>query len=175
MYPDIHPAEIYPFSNIEDAEQVKRVRLPLFTETIAAGFPSPADDYTETALDLNELCVRHPSSTFFVRVRGYSMSGAGIQPGDLLVVDRAIVAYDKAIIVAVVNQEFTLKQFHKDKDKKIFLYPANPDFQPIEITEGMTFEVWGVVVSVIHFFGGSVGRHLFKPVKSAQVNTQVKR
>lgn len=175
MYPDIHPAEIYPFSNIEDAEQVKRVRLPLFTETIAAGFPSPADDYTEMGLDLNELCIRHPSSTFFVRVRGYSMTGAGIQPGDLLVVDRALETYDKAIVVAVVNQEFTLKQYRKGKGQQIFLYPANPDFQPIEITEGMEFQVWGVVVSVIHFFGGSAGNHLLKPAKPAQASAQVKK
>lgn len=167
MYPDIYLAEIYSFGNLEDTD---RVLIPLFTETIAAGFPSPADDYVEMKLDLNELCIQHPVSTFFVRVRGQSMTGAGIQPGDLLVVDRAVEAQDNSIVVAVVDGEFTLKRLHKVPGNQYMLLPDNPDFKPIKIIEGMQFEIWGVVISVIHFFGPSAGKQLLKPIKSVQVN-----
>ena len=122
--------------------------LPLYLSRIKAGFPSPADDYLDKKLDLNEHLIKHPASTFFVRVKGDSMIGAGINSGDMIIVDRSIKPKDKKIVVAVVNGDFTVKRFHEKGDKQ-FLISENPDYQPIEITEGMDFEVWGVVIHVI--------------------------
>jgi DNA polymerase V len=170
MYADIHPAEIYPFSNMTDTGLVKRVLIPLFTETIAAGFPSPAEDYVEMMLDLNELCIQHPVSTFFVRARGQSMTGAGIQPGDLLVVDKSLEAHNDSIVVAVLDGEFTLKRLQVTAGNQYFLLPDNPDFRPIEIKEGMEFEIWGVVVLVIHFFGPAAGKQPARLTKPVQKN-----
>ena len=116
---------------------------------ISAGFPSPADDYIEKHLDLNEHLVKHPSATFFVKVEGESMINAGIHNGDILIVDRSLEAANKKIIVAVVNGELTVKRVCKKKDA-LFLVPENDDFKPLCVTEEMDFQVWGVVTSVIH-------------------------
>ena len=123
--------------------------LPLYLSRIKAGFPSPADDYLDKRLDLNEHLIKHPASTFFVKVKGDSMVGAGINSGDMLIVDRSVKPRDKKIVVAVLNGDFTVKRF-REKGEKQFLMAENPDYQPIEITESMDFEVWGVVVHVIH-------------------------
>ncbi|MDB5078536.1 MAG: hypothetical protein JWP00_460 [Chloroflexi bacterium] len=136
----------------QETGRFKRLQIPLFGGTVPAGFPSPADDYMEMKLDLNELCIQHPVATFFMRVQGLSMTGAGIQPGDLLVVDRALEAQDGSIVIALVDGEFTVKRLRKDRANRIVLQAENPDFPPIVIKEGMYFEVWGVVVSTIHFF-----------------------
>lgn len=125
------------------------IRRPLFLARIAAGFPSPADDYIEKHLDLNEHLVKHPSATFFLKVEGDSMINAGIHNGDILIVDRSLEASDKKIIVAVVNGELTVKRVRKEKGK-LFLVPENDDFTPLCVTEEMDFQVWGVVTSVIH-------------------------
>jgi DNA polymerase V len=138
---------------IKSIEKGKRIGLPLFLSRISAGFPSPADDFLETKIDLNEHLIKHPAATFLLRVEGESMSGAGIQSGDLLVVDRSLEVKDGGIVVAVVDGEFTVKQVKKQKGK-LFLLPANPVYKPVEITEEMAFEVWGVVTNVIHSFGG---------------------
>jgi DNA polymerase V len=122
---------------------------PTYTSTISAGFPSPADDYIENNLDLNAMVVKHPAATFYVRVEGDSMKDAGIQSGDLLVVDRAVEAVDGKIIVAILNGEFTVKRI-SIKGKRIQLVPENPLYSPIEIAEGSDFQVWGVVTYVIH-------------------------
>jgi DNA polymerase V len=127
----------------------KRLKIPLFTTRISAGFPSPADDFIDKPLDLNEFLVSHPSATFFVRVEGTSMIDAGIRPGDILIVDRAIDPSSGSIVVAVVDGEFTVKRFQK-KGKRAFLLPENPDFPPLEIEGSMTVEIWGVVTYVIH-------------------------
>ncbi len=124
-------------------------RLPLFLESVSAGFPSPADDYLEDKLDLNDLLIRNPASTFFVRVTGDSMIGSGINSGDILVVDRSLESKDGSIVIAVINGELTVKRL-SFFNQKIFLIPENPIFKPIEITKEMSFEVWGVVRSVIH-------------------------
>jgi DNA polymerase V len=126
-----------------------KIKLPLFYPRIKAGFPSPADDYIEKKLDLNEHLISHPSATFFVRVKGDSMINAGIFSGDILIVDRSIEARNNKIVVAVVNSEFTVKRFRKQSGK-VTLIPENPNYPPIEITEASEFEVWGVVVHVIH-------------------------
>ncbi len=123
--------------------------LPLFLSKIRAGFPSPADDFLDKKLDLNEFLIKHPSSTFFVKVKGDSMIKAGINSGDILVVDRSLEPKDKKIVVAVVNGEFTVKRIQK-KSQKLFLISENDAYVPIEIKEGTDFEVWGVVIHVIH-------------------------
>ena len=119
------------------------------TGSVSAGFPSPADDYTEGTLDLNEYLVRHPAATFFVRVQGDSMVNAGIHSGDLLVVDRSLEPGHKKIILAVLDGEFTVKRLVR-KRGRIYLYPENNAYEPLEITEENRFEVWGVVTAVIH-------------------------
>jgi DNA polymerase V len=126
-----------------------RRELPLYLSRIKAGFPSPADDYVESKLDLNEYLIKHPASTFCVKVKGDSMVGAGINTGDILIVDRSLEPKDKRIIVAVVNGDFTVKRVSKRGDK-LSLVSENPKYDPIEIKDGMDFEVWGVVVHVIH-------------------------
>ncbi|MFP4369296.1 MAG: LexA family protein [Candidatus Kapaibacterium sp.] len=126
-----------------------RVELPLFLESVSAGFPSPADDYMEGRLDLNDFLVKNPAATFFVRVTGDSMINAGIHSGDILVVDRALDPKDGNIVIAVINGELTVKRLSRLKNK-LFLLPENREYRPIEITSEMNFEVWGVVRTVIH-------------------------
>jgi len=122
---------------------------PLVGARIAAGFPSPADDFIDRKLDLNDLLVRHPAATFFVRVEGSSMTGAGIHSGDILVVDRAVEPADQKIVIALLNGELTVKRIRRRRDQ-IWLLPENPAFPPIAIGPDTPFEVWGVVTSVIH-------------------------
>ena len=131
------------------ADTASKKPLPLYLSRIKAGFPSPADDYLDKKLDLNEFLIKHPSSTFFVKVKGDSMLGAGINSGDILIVDRSLEPKDKRIVVAVVNGDFTVKRISK-KGSKLFLLAENDKYQPIEIKDGMDFEIWGVVLHVIH-------------------------
>lgn len=123
--------------------------LPLFSSSIKAGFPSPAEDHIEEKLDLNRLMVEHPAATFFLRVEGESMENANIQPGDILVVDRALTPQNGQIIVAVLNGEFTLKRLKK-KENRLYLLPENPAFPTLEITSETEFQIWGVVTFIIH-------------------------
>lgn len=123
--------------------------LPLYLSRIKAGFPSPADDYLDRKLDLNEFLIKHPASTFFVKVKGDSMVGAGINSGDILIVDRSLEPKDKRIVVAVVNGEFTVKRI-SIKGNRLSLLAENDKYPPIEIKDNMEFEVWGVVLHVIH-------------------------
>lgn len=123
--------------------------LPLFLERVSAGFPSPADDYMEDRLDLNRYLVKHPAATFFVRASGDSMIGAGIHSGDILVVDRSLEPGNNSVVIAVINGELTVKRITKSRGK-LFLLPDNESYRPIEIRDGMEFEVWGVVTTVIH-------------------------
>ena len=123
--------------------------FPLFTERVSAGFPSPADDYIDKRLDLNELLIRHPSATFFVKVSGDSMKNAGIHSGDTLIVDRAETPGKESIIIAALDGELTVKRLIK-KSGNFYLVPENPKYDPIKITGDMEFLVWGVVIHVIH-------------------------
>lgn len=125
------------------------IKIPLYVSKIKAGFPSPADDYIDKKLDLNEYLIKHPSATFFVRVEGESMIDAGIQSGDILVVDRAEKIANNKIVIAALNGELTVKRIQKNKDK-VYLIPENSDFAPIEITPEMDFFVWGIVTWVLH-------------------------
>ena len=126
-----------------------RYALPIFLGRLPAGFPSPADDYLEGKLDLNRHLIKHPAATFFVRVTGDSMIGAGIHSGDLLVVDRSLEPADKHVVVAVLEGELTVKRLFK-QNGVLRLLPENIDYQPIEIAPQQTIEIWGVVTSVIH-------------------------
>jgi len=123
--------------------------LPEFSAHVQAGFPSPADDYIERQLDLHELMVAHPAATFFVRVQGDSMRDAGIQSGDILVVDRSVEAVSGKIVVAVIDGEFTVKRFVISSDGP-YLLPENSAYPKLKIEENTEFQIWGVVQYVIH-------------------------
>jgi DNA polymerase V len=136
---------------IYKSEQKISHRIPLLEGVVRAGFPSSAENYVDKALDLNELIIRSPSSTFFIRVKGSSMEKAGIKNNDILVVDRSVQACDNKIVIARINDELTVKRIRRVGDH-LFLIPDSTDqeYKPIKITEGMDFEVWGVVTYVIH-------------------------
>jgi len=125
------------------------LEVPLFTAGVSAGFPSPADDFVDRSLDLNEYLIKHPAATFFVRVEGNSMIGSGIHPGDILIVDKSLEPHDGSIVIAVVNGEFTVKRLKRERGR-CCLMPENPAYAPIEISGDMQLEVWGVVTYVIH-------------------------
>ena len=125
------------------------VELPLAESRVPAGFPSPADDYIARHLDLNEHLIRHPAATFFVRVAGDSMTGAGINDGDILVVDRSLEAADGKVVIAVVAGELVVKRLRRRDDEWLLLAEGG-GYPPIVAGEDGDFEVWGVVTSVIH-------------------------
>lgn len=129
--------------------QPSQVRVKLYEHHVPAGFPSPAADFTERTLDLNEFIVKRPASTFFVKVSGDSMQNAGIYEGDVIVVDKSLKAVHGNIVLAVVHGEFTVKRLHY-VGKKVFLHPENEHYQPLEILPDMDFTVWGVVIHVLH-------------------------
>jgi DNA polymerase V len=123
-----------------------KVRIPCGT-----GFPSPADDYLEERLDLNKHLIKHPAATYYARAEGDSMIGAGVYPGDILIVDKAIEAVNNKIIVAWLNSEFTVKRYYiDDRLGKVYLVSENPSYYPHEITPEMDFMIWGVVTYNIH-------------------------
>ena len=130
-------------------ERRTSLRLPLVSATVEAGFPSPADDHLERALDLNEELVRNPAATFFVRVKGESMRDAGIRSGDILVVDRSVSPADRQIVVAMIDGEFTVKRLRK-QNGRITLEAENPSFSPIDVGEDQELTIWGAVTYVIH-------------------------
>jgi len=128
------------------------VRPPLFLSPATCGFPSPAEDFVERNLSLDEHLIHHPATTFFMTVVGSSMTDCGIHSGDLLIVDRSLEPANGQVVVAYLNQEFTVKRFKRSKGGRMYLVAENPDFQPIEITGEMEFQVWGVVTATIHQF-----------------------
>jgi len=125
------------------------MQLPLVAARISAGFPSGMDDFIERKIDLNEALVRHEAATYFIRVQGDSMTGAGIQDGDILIVDRSLEPAHGKIVIAVLNGELTVKRIRR-RGARIFLCPENPRYAVREVTPDTAFEVWGVVVHVIH-------------------------
>ncbi|KKO44302.1 UV protection and mutation protein [Arsukibacterium ikkense] len=129
------------------ADHFPRRHMPLFSDPVMAGFPSPAQDYVERTLDLNELCIRHPNATFFVRVEGDSMIDAGIYAGDVLVVDRSVNAEHGDVVVAAVGSEFTVKELCTQP--LLQLLPRNPAYKPITLCEGDELNIFGVVTNVI--------------------------
>ncbi len=132
------------------AEQKKIIPLPLFSSKVAAGFPSPANDYIEKSLDLNELCIEHPTATYFLRVSGDSMIDVGIFPEDILIVDRALEAKEGDIVIAAYNGEFTVKKLVLKPTPQ--LVAMNAKYAPILIQSLDDFEIFGVVTKSIRNF-----------------------
>ncbi len=126
-----------------------RKKVPFFQTLIQAGFPSPATDYVEKVCDLNDLCITHPEATYFVRVIGDSMSGARIEPGDILIVDSSRDVVNQKIVVAWYNGELTVKRIQLDTPPLIVLLPANPNYLPIYVQPDDAFDVLGIVTFVI--------------------------
>src|SRR5688500_12503149 len=132
-------------------EPFESLLIPLVSCRVSAGFPSPAEDYIETAIDLNRELIRHPSATFFVRASGDSMIEAGIMTNTTLVVDRMVETKSGDVVIARIGSEMCVKELFIDDDGKVLLLPKNDNYQPIEITEEMDFEIWGkVIVSINH-------------------------
>ena len=130
-------------------DKTTELALPLFLAAVPAGFPSPADDYIDRKLDLNDHLVRNPAATFFVRVHGESMIQANIHSGDILIVDRSLTPKNKAIVIASLDGELNVKRLEKTKGR-LRLIPENPEFAPTEISPDADFEIWGVVTYIIH-------------------------
>ena len=133
----------------EEEKPLTRIELPVFADAVQAGFPSPAGDYIEKRLDLNELIVKHPAATFFVRAQGDSMIDAGIHSGDVLVVDRSLEVANNKIVIAVIDGELTVKRYRVQKGKH-YLIAENRRYKPIEIEPEADFRIWGVVTYVLH-------------------------
>ena len=123
--------------------------ISLFEGSVPAGFPSPADDYMHMDLDLHDHLVQNPSSTFCVKAIGESMKDAGIQTGDVMIVDRSLEPKNRSIVLAVIDGDFTVKRVNVN-DNELYLMPENDTFTPIKITEEMDFQIWGVVTFIIH-------------------------
>ncbi len=132
-------------------ERKSTIRRPLFLCGVSAGFPSPAEDYVDRKLDLNELLVKNPAATFFVRVAGDSMTGVGIHHDDILIVDRSLEPVSGNIVIAVYNGELTVKRLVL-KNGKARLIAENPAYAPLDVCRENDCEIWGVVTSVIHQF-----------------------
>lgn len=133
--------------DIYSAQTETALDLPVLPG-ISAGFPSPAMDFIDLSIDLNRHLIKHPSATFYGRVKGESMKDAGINDGDLLVIDKSIDPVDGKIAVCFVDGEFTLKRIRTDNDG-VWLVPANENYQPIHVTEENDLRIWGVVTHVI--------------------------
>lgn len=128
------------------------IRLPLYSSKVSAGFPSPAEEHVEKRLDPSEFLIDQKEATFFVTIQGFSMIDVGLLPGDKAVVDRSKQASIGDIVLAVLDGEFTIKTLSRTKDGAVRLLPANKDYSPIEITEEMNFDIWGVVTGSFRRF-----------------------
>ena len=124
------------------------LELPVISEGISAGFPSPALDFIDLTIDMNKHLVKHPATTFYGRVKGQSMKDVGIFDGDLLVIDKSLQPTDNKIAVCYIDGEFTIKRIQIQKDC-IWLIPENEAYQPIKVTADNNFIIWGMVTHVI--------------------------
>lgn len=134
-----------------NSEPYQSFDLPLYLNSVSAGFPSPADDHVDQRIDLNRYLVKHPTATFLVRVVGDSMINAGIRQNDILVVDRSVEPRNGQIVVAAINGELTVKRLNKSGEG-VFLMPENDNYEPIPLSDGDTNIIWGVVTNMIHKF-----------------------
>jgi len=134
--------------------QAKPIYLPLYSSKVSAGFPSPAEEHMEKRLDPSEFLIDQQDATFFVTIQGQSMIDVGLMPADKAVVDRSKIASIGDIVLAVIDGEFTIKTLSRKKDGSPRLLPANATgaYAPIEIKEGMAFEIWGVVTGSFRRF-----------------------
>ncbi|MBF6057787.1 translesion error-prone DNA polymerase V autoproteolytic subunit [Thiomicrorhabdus sp. HH1] len=141
-------ADIGNFSDLFVPANEATIRLPLYASKVIAGFPSPAEDYVEARLDLNEKLIRNQEATFLLKVQGDSMRDAGILDGDILVVDRSVAPADGKIVIAALDGDLTVKRL-RIRDGKTWLLPENPDYPPIAIREESDMVIWGVVTASI--------------------------
>ena len=141
----LHKSEIL---DIYSADTDSELELPYISSGISAGFPSPALDFIDLSIDLNRHLVKHPSSTFYGRVKGDSMKDAGIHDGDLLVIDKSLEPVNDKIAVCYIDGEFTLKRILIE-EKCCWLMPANEKYKPIRVSEENDFMIWGIVTHVI--------------------------
>ena len=140
-------------THISSVKKGSKLELPLYSSPVSAGFPSPADDFLEGAIDLNQQLITNPASTFLVRVQGESMTGAGIFAGDVLIVDKSKDPKSGEVVIAVLDGDFLLKRFvikRVNGEKQIWLEPENSDYNPLMITQDQDFQIWGVIKYVIH-------------------------
>jgi len=149
-YPDITKVGSVAPHNA-NSDNVVRLKIPLFSSTVAAGFPSPAEDHVEDTLDLNEYMVQRPDSTFMLRVEGESMKNAGIMPDDILVVDRSLKATHKKIVIAAIDGELTVKRLYH-RGGLVKLLPENPAYPEIELESEADLVIWGVVIGSFRRF-----------------------
>ena len=129
----------------------ERLKIPLLSDLISAGFPSPADDYTEENIDLNEHLISNPFSTFFLRVKGDSMLNAGIKDKDLIIVDKSLRAKPGNIVIAMIDGEFTIKRL-SIKNNELYLKAENHNYPDFRFKNHIDIQIWGVVIYSIHSF-----------------------
>jgi len=129
----------------------KRFRIPLLNDSVSAGFPSPADDYAEENIDLNEHLISNPFSTFFLRVKGESMINAGIKDKDLIIVDKSLVAKPGDIVIAMIDGEFTIKRL-SIKNDELYLKAENNNYPYFRFKNHIDVQIWGVVIYSIHSY-----------------------
>ena len=132
------------FSSLSESEN----KFVYAKSGISAGFPSPAEDFLEKNIDLNEILIKNPNSTFFARVKGNSMKDIDINDGDIIIIDKSLEPKDGKIAVCYIDGDFTLKRIKIEKDH-CWLLPANSDYKPIKVTEENDFRIWGIVTNVI--------------------------
>ena len=129
----------------------KIFRIPLLADSVSAGFPSPADDYTEENIDLNEHLISNPFSTFFLRVKGDSMINAGIKDKDLIIVDKSLTARPGNIVIAMIDGEFTIKRL-SIKNNELYLKAENHSYPDFRFKNHIDVQIWGVVIYSIHSY-----------------------
>ena len=129
----------------------KKFRIPLLNDSVSAGFPSPADDYTEENIDLNEHLISNPFSTFFLRVKGDSMINAGIKDKDLIIVDKSLIAKPVNIVIAMIDGEFTIKRL-SIKNNELYLKAENHNYPDFRFKNHIDVQIWGVVIYSIHSY-----------------------
>ena len=130
-------------------DETTLLSIPMFSDSVQAGFPSPAEDHLDLDLNLNDYLVQNPSATFCVKAIGESMKDAGIKSGDIMIVDKSLEPKNRSIVLAVIDGEFTVKRVNVNNDE-LYLMPENSNFPPIKITKEMDFQVWGIVTYIIH-------------------------
>ena len=130
-------------------EQLNLNDIKLAEPLVPAGFPSPADDFVEMEINLQDYIVKNKEATFCVKVEGSSMTKAGINTGDIMIVDRSLTPKHNDIVLAVIDGDFTVKRLAVN-DNSVYLVPENDSFSPIKITELMDFQVWGIITHIIH-------------------------
>ena len=129
----------------------KKFRIPLLNDSVSAGFPSPADDYTEENIDLNEHLISNPFSTFFLRVKGDSMINAGIKDKDLIIVDKSLIAKPGNIVIAMIDGEYTIKRL-SIKNDELYLKAENHNYPDFSFKNHIDVQIWGVVIYSIHSY-----------------------